>query len=262
MNHENFFTPPPPRKRIVKALCCACAFALTLGAVQNTHAQGWYSSDFLMFDMSTRSVMQNTFDNHNRVFGSGGASKKKKKAKPQKNPAVYRYAYSAEVSRAFEREFIEALIAQARQNNALNADMEAKIRGMENWDYVRHVREAFQAKGHHPDNIATAMGFWLAVTYGTIHNVEGTSVDTDALQDELEIAMSRDKDLQAKDDAQKQRIAENLLWLSAVQILLLEEAGDNAQARQSVAQLARDNLQGYGIDPDRVKLDSGGLQLQ
>lgn len=256
-----------PRPHAIKTLLCASALALAFSAPQTARAWGdggWgFSDNYLSDSIMTRDILMNTQRYHDSVFGiDGSSSKKKRAAKPKKNPAVYSYTYSAQVSKTFEREFIDAVIARARDNNALTADVEAKIRGMENWNYISSIRNTFQSRGHNPDNIATALAFWLAITYGTIHNIEGTSVNTDALQDQLEIAMSQDKDLQSQDDTQKQRIAENLLWNAAVQLLLLEEAGNDASARQGVAQLARDNLKSYGIDPDAVKIDSSGLQLR
>ena len=243
----------------LKILLCSAALALS---VQQS-AQAYWSSDFLMYDVSSRLTLQNTFDNHNRVYEMTSSSGKKKKASaPKKNPAAYRYAYSQAVSTAVGEDFIANLLENARKNNALDAATEEKIRAMQGWNYIPYVRESFQTRGIEADNIASAIAFWLATSYGTIKQVEGGSLDTAKLQDQLEVAMSTDKTLLAASDADKQRIAENVLWQSLLQIVLLEEAGNDPAQLQAVVRTVRENLQSYGIDVDAMRLGSEGLLLK
>lgn len=250
--------PMRPRSSL-KILLCGAALALS---VQQS-AQAYWSSDFLMYDMSSRLTLQNTFDNHNRVFKSTASSGKKQKASaPKKNPAAYRYAYSQAVSNAVGEDFIAGLLEHARKNNALDAATEEKIRAMQGWNYIPYVRESFHTRGIEADNIASAMAFWLATSYGTINQVEGSSLDTAKLQDQLEVAMSTDKTLLAASDADKQRIAENLLWQSLLHIVVLEEAGHDSALLQAAAKMARENLQSYGVHVDAMRLGSEGLLLQ
>lgn len=62
-------------------------------------------------------------------------------------------------------------------------------------------------------------------------------------------------------DADKQRFAENLLWLSLVQIVVQEEAGQDPAALQAAANQARSNLKSLGIDPDKMTIGKNGLAL-
>lgn len=216
--------------------------------------------DYMYYNAQS-DLYRRTFESHNKAFGTGSRASQKKNKQAQKNPRAYQYTFSASVSDQFGQEFINAMLEQARQNNTLDAVMDAKIREMQTWNYVNFVRDTFHAKGGNPDSIAMALAFWLAVNYGTINNVEGSNIDTTALQEQLEIAMSRDAELLKASDAEKQRIAENLLWLSLVQIIVQEEAGTDPTRLQAAAEQARANLKAYGIDPENVRLGKSGLLL-
>lgn len=194
--------------------------------------------------------------------GASSSNKSKKKQKAQKNPQAYQYRFSQSVSEQFADEFVQTMLAHAQSRGELTADVEKKIRGMKNWNFVSHYRDGIIARNGNPDSLATALAFWLAINYGTLHQVEGMGVDTKALQDQLETSMSQDKKLLAANDAEKQRMAENLLWRALVQIVIQEAAGHDAGARQTVAQQARDNLQSIGIDVDSMRIGKNGLQLQ
>ena len=216
--------------------------------------------DYMYYNAQS-DIYRRTFESHNKAFGTSSRSSAKAR-QPQKNPRAYQYTFSQSESDRFGEDFIQAMLEQARKNNTLDAVMDAKIREMQTWNYVSFVRDTIHSKGHNPDSIAMALAFWLAVNYGTINQIEGSSLDTTRLQNELEIAMSRDADLLAASDAEKQRMAENLLWLALVQIIVQEEAGSDTTRQQAAADQGRANLKAYGINPDQVSLGSEGLLLK
>ncbi|PAT35253.1 DUF6683 family protein [Vandammella animalimorsus] len=255
-----------------KALILATASAFALCLAQDTRADidwstpswGGYSSDFLTYDVNSRLQLQNTFNNHNRVFGnSSGRRSKKSGAKEQgkKNPKAYQYQYSQSVSQQTEEAFIANLLDHAKKTGTLDAAAEAKIRRMQSWNFIPTIRETLRKKGGSKDSVAQAMAFWLVINYGTIRKAQDMGVETGNLVNQLETVMSKDKNMLSMSDADKQRLAENLLWLALMQIVIQEEAGQDPAALQAAANQARSNLKSLGVDPEKMTIGKNGLAL-
>lgn len=243
-----------------KTLLLASAAAL-LALFSTQTANAWIDYNGIWVSQDT---LRRTYENHNRAFGTGKKSSKKsgkKKKQSQKKPQAYQYTYSQSVSQQTEDAFIQSLLDHAKSHNALDAAAEAKIRKMQSWNFIPTVRESLRRKGNQKDSVAQAMAFWLLINYGTIHKAQDMSVETGNLVDQLETVMSKDQQMLAMSDADKQRLAENLLWLALVQIVVQEEAGNDPAALQAAADQARNNLQSLGIDPDKMTIGKNGLAL-
>lgn len=227
---------------------------------------GGYSPDYLSYDVSSRLALENTYRNHNNVFGShsGKSGKKhgkhKNKAQNQKNPKAYQYTFSQAVSDEVEQNFIQSLLDHAKSLNALDAAAEQKIRRMQKWNFIPYVRQKIN-NGKGKDNAAQAMAFWLLINYGTISKAQNKDISTSNLVDQLETSMSKSKSILEMSDADKQRFSEKLLWLSLIQIITQEEAGNDPAKLQAAAEQARKNLRDLGINPDTMSVGKDGLIL-
>lgn len=254
-----------PRKPHIILLAAALAFSsLPARADIDWSSASWggYSENFLSYDVNSRLQLQNTFDNHNRVFGNKSGKKTRKKSakkKNAKNPKAYQYTYSADVSAQTEQAFIQTLLDHAKNTGTLDREAEHKIRRMQEWNFIPTIRDSLIKKGAQKDSTAQAMAFWLVINYGTIRKAQNMQVETRNLIDELETVMSKDKDMLAMTDAEKQYFAETLLWLALVQIVAQEEAGDDQAKLEAAAEQARRNLQSLGVDPDTLRIGKGGL---
>lgn len=247
---------------IGKLFCFISMGLIGLFCVQNAHA--WGIDTYFLENMMLDDALQRSMDNYNNIrrSNSGGSTRGgKNKSQSQKKPRAYQYTYSRSVSDEVERDFIKSLLDHAKSHNALDASAEAKIRRMQSWNFIPAVRDALRKKGNQKDNVAQAMAFWLVINYGTIHKSQNMGIETRGLVDQLENSMSKDKEMLAMSDADKQRFAENLLWLSLVQIVVQEEAGQDPAALQAAANQARSNLKSLGIDPDKMTIGKNGLAL-
>ncbi|RMX15368.1 hypothetical protein EBQ34_06605 [Vandammella animalimorsus] len=236
---------------------------LACALTHNAHAWGigsYYQDHWIAQDMLRR-----TYENHNRTFGQGSSRKARqgKAQQPASNPKAYQYTFSQAVSDQVASEFIEQLLADTRKRGALEAATEQKIRTMAGWNFVPAVRERLHKKAGSPkkDNVAQAIAFWLVINYGTIHKSQNTDMVIGPLVQQFEVALSKDQGMLSMSDADKQRMAESLLWQSLVQMVAQEEAGNDPARLQAAADQARANLRSVGIDADALHITKQGLAL-
>lgn len=248
-----------------KTLALAAVALISIFCTQTANA--WGIDTYYLENMMLDDALQRSMDNYNNIRRSNSSSSNsykksgKKKKQSQKKPQAYQYQFSPAVSAEVEDAFIQSLLDHAKSHNALDAAAEAKIRRMQSWNFIPTVRDTLRKKGSKQDSVAQAMAFWLLINYGTIHKAQDMSVETGNLVDQLETVMSKDAQMLAMNDADKQRIAENLLWLALVQIVVQEEAGNDPAALEAAAEQARNNLKSLGIDPSAMTIGKNGLAL-
>lgn len=246
--------------RITRRLLLPCALAAAIAPASAYFDVdtdwGWHIRSQLTINAANESYRL-AFEDSNT-----GAKKKKKSKKAQHDPRGYQYQYSAERSRENSRQYIEALIQAAREAGALTPETEQNLRAMADWDVIGTMRERIRANGFSPDSIAQAMAFWLQINYMTIQEAQGNDVETTDLLQQLERAMGKNNNLIRASDADKQQIAEQLLWMAFMQILVREDAQGDARKMHKAAAQARDNLQSMGIDADTMHVANGSLIIR
>lgn len=258
-------SPSQAWRRPCWAARCAWAAGVLLACVLTHNAHAWGIGSYYQDHWIAQDMLRRTYENHNRAFSQGSSRKAKqgKAQQPASNPKAYQYTFSQAVSDQVATEFIEQLLADTRKRGALDAATEQKIRTMAGWNFVPAVRERLHKKAGSPkkDNVAQAIAFWLLINYGTIHKAQNTDMATGQLVQQFEVALSKDQGMLSMSDADKQRMAESLLWQSLVQIVAQEEAGNDPARLQAAADQARANLRSVGIDADTLHMTKQGLAL-
>ena len=177
------------------------------------------------------------------------------------DPKGYEYQYSPAVSNKVTADYLNALIQEAQRSGQLTPEKEAQLRSMGQWNVVESLRNRIRDNGFNPDSVAQAMAFWLQINYLTIVEATGSDIPTNHLLTQLQNAMGHDPAMIAMSDADKQEIAEQLLWMAFIQILVREDAQGDPAKMQQAAQHARDALNGMGIDPDKMQFTQDGLVI-
>lgn len=183
-------------------------------------------------------------------------------AKTERLPAAYEYVYSPERSARNVAQYIQTLLDEAQRSGHLTPESEQNIREMASWKVTETMRERIAAHGANPDSIAQAMALWLQINHMTIHEAQGQESSSSILLHQLETALSQDESLIRADDAEKQQIAEQFLWMAFLQILVREDAAGDAAKMRLAAEQAERNLRSMDIDPAALHIDDGVLKIR
>lgn len=252
------------KKSVLKIALISAAIAFAAG--QSARAQ-WGMNAGLAMDMSVNAgyyILSDTVLEH---AGGTSTSKKKKSrkkaAKPKVNPKAYEFRWSEDLSRSISRGFIDAMRDDARKRGALDEATAAQLDSMLQWGVPDLMRKSIRKEGYNPDSLATAMSFWLAINYRTIHNAEGKSTPPyRKLLEQMQVEMSRDPKMLAMSDSERQQTAEVMLWMAFMQIMVQEDAGNDPEKMRQAADTARSSLLEAGIDPANMTIGKQGLQMR
>ncbi|WP_144011796.1 DUF6683 family protein [Vandammella animalimorsus] len=248
-----------PLRSACRTLLLSAALGLGAGAPAWSY---WMSSDG---GMSLSIGAGNYLLSSQVLKNSSGDSKKaqaSRKAAPK--PSAYRYRYAPAVSQQVRAEFMQGMRQHIKQSSAGDAASLAIVNALADYDGIASIREQFKRMGHDPDSVATAMAFWLLGNYRIVHGIDTAQIETAGLLKQLQSVLSSDSGMLKQSDADKQRMAELLLWTAIVQQIAYNQADEknDASAKAQAASQARASLQNVGFDVDALQLDSSGLRLR
>lgn len=132
-------------------------------------------------------------------------------------------------------------------------------------DFFRAGMKAYEqeaAKDHHPNDLAEAMTFYVAVNYGVLHNGQmPNDKQTDGLYRALRDALASVSAIQQADDRQKQTVYEAFVSLGLFTLAGYQQGAHEQKpdTRDTFRKLAAMNLHDLlGLPADRLRLTADG----
>lgn len=252
-------------------LALATALACLLAAPA-THAswswtQGTAFGYSVMDDMYRRNREENRRNyerlrdrSETRSSSSTRTSSRPRQTTAQGQPNAHRYRHSDAVLAQSHRQMAQHLREALRANGALDATREREVTRLQNANVIGQIRQALRQDGYDPNSVATALVYWIVVQYAIAEQVDlagGLRGDTLVQQFRESMVTS----MAGMNDAEKQRMADNLYWGASLQMALYLEASkpQNARHLQQVRQQARQSLAEMGLNG---RLRQRGNQLQ
>lgn len=243
-----------------------------------SHAWGYMDADWAYWNRfdswsqnarrSWELVNEEHLPKRNRKKKASSSSQKKKQAKKQEekkqepviNARAFEYKYSPELSRTISSEVMDGMINQGKKGGLGDADI-AVLRELAKVDLAGMTYKTLEEKGLKSHSVASAMTFWFIGLYDIAHGGNTGTFDPSGLLKQFQQGLSSDPDMLKMSDADKQRMAENMLWHVVLQKMGVDGM-QTAQERQAAAQSARADLLKSGFDINTMKLTDQGMQLK
>ncbi|ADV68489.1 DUF6683 family protein [Deinococcus maricopensis] len=170
---------------------------------------------------------------------------------------------SPQVSQQVRELFIKTLVDAGKKNGKVTPQLEAQLRAEFNKiDIVKTYAQALEPKGFRMNNLATGVAVWLITSFEILNDGrEYTDAQNRKVYDQLASAMSASPDVARMKDADKQKMTELLLWMTAFQLndLAQAQAGVEGYSVEAVQAQARDLLQTFRLDPAQLAITDQGL---
>lgn len=213
-----------------------------------------------MIEYNQQETLRRTFEEHNRAFAARGEDADgSSNSQPLIKPEALEYQYDPATSAKVDEYFINELLKRG-QAKGISAEDEATIRKMAGWDVVNTMRSTIKDKGGNPNSLADVMAIWLLISYDSITQSKNNA-DTSGLVKQLQTTISQDARYVSMSNADKQTMADTLLWMTFMNIYLRAEAGNDSAKLAKAAEYARGSLHEMGLNPDAFRITNSGLQL-
>ena len=146
----------------------------------------------------------------------------------------------------------------------MDANSEQQLRDALGQIELATIAEAMQSQGLPPNNLASAAAYWLIANYEIIRDESISEAQTRAVFEQMQQRIASDPDNADLTDAEKQQTAESTIWIATLQYMHYMEARNNTPGNdmRAVKADARQSLQQYGINADRMQLTAQGLILR
>lgn len=200
-----------------------------------------------------------------RVAGQAESGQPAPAAAAPANEKVLTYKPSPKVSNELRALFVGQLITGARQNGTLSAANERQIRdGFARVDIAAEYGKLLKPRGYDVYNVATALTLYVVSSFEVLDGVQTTDAQDRATYEQFRGALLTIPNVARMTDTDKQKFAEGLMWLTAFQSNDVEQAqkGTPGYDLGKVKAQIRSTLQGFKLDPDRIRLGEKGLQAR
>ncbi|WP_216326659.1 DUF6683 family protein [Deinococcus aestuarii] len=181
------------------------------------------------------------------------------------NEKVLTYQPSPRVSSELRTQFVNGLITGAKQGGTLSAANERQLRdGLARVDIAAEYGKLLKPRGYDVYNVATALTLYVVSSFEVLDGVQTTDAQDRATYEQFRGALLTIPGVARMTDADKQKFAEGLMWLTAFQSNDVEQAkkGTPGYSLEKVRAQIKGTLQGFRLDPDRIRLGEKGLQAR
>lgn len=227
-------------------------FAAVLGLASTAHAADPFMT---MFSTAAQTALKGV--------GTAVTAPPRPAAAPAASARGSQYTPSAQVSANVRQLFVQTLVNTGKASGTLTADNEAQLRRtFGQVDITASYREALEPLGYRMNDVATGLTVWVVSNFEILRGgQEYAPAQARRVYEQFAATFARQGALARLSDAEKQRMNELLLWLTAFQVNDLEQArrGTPGYSLDAVKAQARTLLSGFGLDPARLQITDQGL---
>jgi|GEM_PF-982345 len=249
------------------SVCLRASLVAALWGVVSlsTHAQGIAD----MFDAKTQNILSSAVGawaapqgNTGKAALSAGQSAALDKLgtlTPNANGPTsnYIYRYNPKVSENVRNGLAKSFVK--RLGNMSEKEMADDLKEM---NLAESTSEVLESKGYAKHSLATAVAYWMLVNMEIVYGTQFNDTQNAATVRQVEQQMAANPDIGQLEDAAKQYIAENLIWMAAFQAVGYQNAREGrpgASDMQTLVQGARGSLEIFQINPDDFRMTAEGL---
>lgn len=236
----------------MKAISATFALLLFSGAL----AQDAFTN---LFNSATQSALRSVGGAASTTSGSPASTP----ATAAPAATVLEFKSSPQISAQMRETVLKALLDAARSNGKYTAAVEKQLRDtIGKTDIMKTYAPTLQSKGYKVNNLATAVTVWVMTSFGIIQGTDTTDAQDKAVFNQFQRAMSANAAIKKLSDADKQKAAEGLMWLTAFQYNDYQQAQKGAAGydMDKVVSQTKELLNTYmHIDADQIRVTDTGL---
>ncbi|WP_435105451.1 DUF6683 family protein [Arhodomonas sp. AD133] len=159
------------------------------------------------------------------------------------------------ISRKVREQMLAKVIAKAPQKERQIREAFGKI------DVVAYFNRVAVDLGYEPNDLAVALSAWVTVSFGILDERETTEAEDRAVWRQFRRVINGNPKLANLSNAEKQTVAEILMWTAAMSQHDYEQAraGTPGYDLDKVKAYVRENLAQFHLDPERFTVTNLGI---
>jgi len=189
-----------------------------------------------------------------------GRSSPRKKTSSIKN---LDFQHNPAISNQVRAEVLQELLQLGQEQGSLAPEQATVMReGLSQININDTVGVALERHGYPKHNLATAIVYWLITHLEIVHNTEFTEKQKKVVYDSMMVSLGESLEYKKMKDAEKQKMAEGMLWTALIPHLNWQNARKQGQAYmlKNSADLSRELLKKQlNIDADTITIADQGL---
>ncbi len=185
-------------------------------------------------------------------------------AKPVSDAALT-YKPSSKVSSDLRNTMINISIARTQKNGTFTPALEKGVRDIfGKIDIAAEYQKLLKPKGYNVYNVATATTLYIVSAFEILDDMQTTDATDKMAYDQFKRAFAAVPAVAQMTDEDKQKFAEALMWLTALQTNEFVQAkkGTKGYRLENVRDSVKTALKSFNIDSEKVQVGKKGLEVR